>query len=69
MSTKDMYEKDYYKILGVSKDADAATIKKAYRKLAKDLHPDANAGDKKIEEKFKAVSEAYDVVSDPKRRA
>lgn len=69
MSTKDMYEKDYYKILGVPKDADAATIKKAYRKQAKDLHPDANAGDKKIEEKFKAVSEAYDVVSDPKRRA
>lgn len=69
MSAKDMYEKDYYKILGVSKDADAATIKKAYRKLAKDLHPDANAGDKNIEEKFKAVSEAYDVVSDPKRRA
>lgn len=69
MSVKDMYEKDYYKILGVSKDADAATIKKAYRKLAKDLHPDANAGDKKIEEKFKEVSEAYDVVSDPKRRA
>ena len=69
MSAKDLYEKDYYKILGVAKDADAATIKKAYRKLAKDLHPDANAGDKKIEEKFKAVSEAYDVVSDPKRRA
>jgi molecular chaperone DnaJ len=69
MSAKDMYEKDYYKILGVSKDADAATIKKAYRKLAKDLHPDANDGDKKIEEKFKAVSEAYDVVSDPKTRA
>ena len=69
MSVKDMYEKDYYKILGVPKDADAATIKKAYRKLAKDLHPDANAGDKKIEEKFKAVSEAYDVVSDPTRRA
>lgn len=68
MSAKDMYEKDYYKILGVSKTADAATIKKAYRKLAKDLHPDANSGDKKIEEKFKAVSEAYDVVSDPKRR-
>lgn len=69
MSAKDLYEKDYYKILGVPKDADAATIKKAYRKLAKDLHPDANSGDKKIEEKFKAVSEAYDVVSDPKRRA
>ena len=69
MSAKDMYEKDYYKILGVAKDADATAIKKAYRKLAKDLHPDKNAGDKKIEDKFKAVSEAYDVVSDPKRRA
>lgn len=69
MAAKDLYEKDYYKILGVSKDADAATIKKSYRKLAKDLHPDNNSGDKKIEEKFKAVSEAYDVVSDPKRRA
>jgi DnaJ-class molecular chaperone len=52
MSAKDMYEKDYYKILGVSKDADAAAIKKSYRKLAKDLHPDKNAGDKKIEEKY-----------------
>ena len=69
MAAKDLYEKDYYKILGVSKDADAAAIKKSYRKLAKDLHPDKNSGDKKIEEKFKAVSEAYDVVSDPKRRA
>ncbi|MEI6108551.1 MAG: DnaJ C-terminal domain-containing protein [Actinomycetes bacterium] len=69
MSAKDLYEKDYYKILGVPKDADAPAIKKAYRKLAKDLHPDKNAGDKKIEDKFKAVSEAYDVVSDPKRRA
>jgi len=69
MAAKDLYEKDYYKILGVPKDADAAAIKKSYRKLAKDLHPDKNAGDKKIEEKFKAVSEAYDVVSDPKRRA
>jgi molecular chaperone DnaJ len=69
MAAKDSYEKDYYKILGVPKDADAAAIKKSYRKLAKDLHPDKNSGDKKIEEKFKAVSEAYDVVSDPKRRA
>ena len=69
MATKDLYEKDYYKILGVSKNADAAEIKKSYRKLVKDLHPDKNSGDKKNEEKFKAVSEAYQVVSDPKRRA
>ncbi len=69
MSAKDLYEKDYYKILGVSKDADPAAIKKAYRQLAKNLHPDANQGDKAIEEKFKEVSEAYDVLSDTKRRA
>ena len=62
-------DKDFYKILGVSKDADQATIKKAYRKLAKDLHPDKNPDDKKIEDKFKAVSEAYDVLSDTKRRS
>ncbi len=69
MSAKDLYEKDYYKILGVSKDADAAAIKKAYRQLAKNLHPDTNQGDKAIEEKFKEVSEAYDVLSDSKSRA
>jgi molecular chaperone DnaJ len=62
-------DKDFYKILGVSKDADQATIKKAYRKLAKDLHPDKNPDDKKIEERFKEVSEAYDVLSDAKSRA
>ena len=62
-------DKDFYKILGVSKDADAAAIKKAYRKLAKDLHPDKNPGDKKVEERFKEVSEANEVLSDPKRRA
>lgn len=69
MSTKDFIEKDFYKILGVSKDADAATIKKAYRKLAKDLHPDVNKGNAENEERFKDVSEAYDVLSDAKRRA
>ena len=58
MAAKDLYEKDYYKILGVSKDADAAAIKKSYRKLAKDLHPDKNSGDKKIEEKFKSSNRA-----------
>lgn len=65
----DNFEKDFYKILGVSKDADQATIKKTYRKLAKDLHPDTNPGDKATEDRFKDVSEAYDVLSDAKRRA
>lgn len=69
MAVKDYLEKDYYKVLGVAKDADASEIKKVYRKLAKDLHPDKNPGDKKIEDRFKEVSEAYDVLGDPKRRA
>lgn len=64
----DNFDKDFYKILGVSKDADQGTIKKTYRKLAKDLHPDTNPGDKATEERFKDVSEAYDVLSDAKRR-
>ena len=69
MAAKDLYEKDLYKILGVSKNDDAAAIKKAYRKLAKDLHPDKNKGDKKLEDRFKEVSEAYEVLSDDKKRA
>jgi molecular chaperone DnaJ len=69
MSTKDFLEKDYYKTLGVSKDAGADGIKKAYRKLARQYHPDANKGDAAAEERFKEISEAYDVLSDPKRRA
>jgi molecular chaperone DnaJ len=68
MSTKDYLEKDYYKVLGVPKDAPAADIKKAYRKLARQYHPDANKGDAAAEEKFKEISEAYDVLSDEKRR-
>ena len=68
MSTKDWIEKDYYKILGVPKDADAATIKKAYRNLARDLHPDRNSSDKAAETRFKEVSEAYSVLSNPSRR-
>ena len=69
MAAKDLYDKDLYKILGVSKTDDAITVKKAYRKLAKDLRPDKTKGDKKLEEKFKEVSEAYEVLSDPKKRA
>jgi molecular chaperone DnaJ len=63
-----MVEKDYYAALGVPKDAPAADIKKAYRKLARELHPDKNPGDAKAEARFKEVSEAYDVLSDDARR-
>jgi molecular chaperone DnaJ len=68
VSTKDFLEKDYYKALGVAKDASGAEIKKAYRKLARELHPDKNPGDAKAEARFKEVSEAYDVLSDESRR-
>lgn len=68
MSTKDFIEKDYYKVLGVPKDATEAEIKKAYRKLARENHPDANRGDASAEERFKDASEAYDVLGDAKRR-
>ncbi len=69
MSTKDFLEKDYYKALGVTKGASADEIKKSYRKLARKYHPDANKGDAASEERFKEISEAYNVLSDPKRRA
>ena len=59
---------DFYATLGVPKDADAATIKKTYRKLARDLHPDKNAGNKEKEAKFKAVNQAYDTLGDAKKR-
>jgi molecular chaperone DnaJ len=59
---------DYYKVLGVGKNASEAEIKKAYRKLARQYHPDRNSGDKKAEERFKEISQAYDVLSDPEKR-
>ncbi|WP_395361379.1 molecular chaperone DnaJ [Streptomyces sp. YH02] len=68
MSTKDFVEKDYYKVLGVPKDATEAEIKKAYRKLARENHPDANKNDVKAEERFKEISEANDILGDPKKR-
>ena len=61
-------KRDYYEVLGVSKDADDATIKKAYRQLAKKYHPDMNPGDKEAEIKFKEASEAYAVLSDADKR-
>jgi DnaJ-class molecular chaperone len=69
MAAKDLYEKDFYSILGVDKKAGADEIKKKYRSLARELHPDKTKGDDALEEKFKAVSEAYDILSDSKKRA
>jgi molecular chaperone DnaJ len=61
--------RDYYDVLGVPRDADDATIKKAFRRLARELHPDVNSHDPQAEEKFKEAAEAYEVLSDPDRRA
>ena len=69
MAAKDLYEKDFYKILGIGKSASGDEIKKKYRSLARELHPDKTKGDSALEEKFKAVSEAYDILSDGKKRA
>ncbi len=62
-------KRDYYEVLGVDKNADAGTIKKAYYKLAKQYHPDTNPGDKVAEEKFKEANEAYEVLSDAEKKA
>lgn len=59
---------DYYDVLGINKNADEKTIKKAYRKLAKKYHPDINPGDSNAEAKFKEVTEAYEVLSDPEKK-
>nr|HMS43936.1 DnaJ domain-containing protein [Pyrinomonadaceae bacterium] len=63
-----MANKDYYNILGIKKDAKADEIKKAYRRLARKYHPDVNPNDKSAEDKFKEIQEAYDILSDEKKR-
>src|SRR4051794_13633176 len=68
MSNADWANKDFYQVLGVKKDAEQAAIKKAYRKLARENHPDSKPGDKAAEERFKQVAEAYDVLGDTAKR-
>jgi len=68
MASQDWFEKDFYAILGVPADADAAAVKKAYRKLARKLHPDQKPGDKAAEKRFKEIGEAYAVLSSPEER-
>ena len=64
-----MSKRDYYEVLGVDKNASPEDLKKAYRKLALKYHPDRNPGDKEAEEKFKEAAEAYDVLSNPEKKA
>src|ERR1700744_6178486 len=64
-----MAKQDYYETLGVAKGANADDLKRAYRKMAMQYHPDRNAGDKGAEQKFKDVNEAYDVLKDDQKRA
>ena len=68
MASQDWFDKDFYKVLGVAKDVSEAELKKTYRKLARQYHPDSNAGDAKAEARFKEISEAYSVLSDPEQR-
>ncbi|MFM7013786.1 MAG: DnaJ C-terminal domain-containing protein [Actinomycetota bacterium] len=68
MASQDWFEKDFYKVLGISKDASDAEIKKVYRKLARQYHPDSNPNDPKAEARFKEISEAYSVLSDTEQR-
>ncbi|XPP27249.1 MAG: DnaJ C-terminal domain-containing protein [Leucobacter sp.] len=69
MASQDWLEKDFYQILGVSKDVDDAELKKTYRKLARKYHPDSNPGDAAAEARFKEISEAYSVLSDAEQRS
>ena len=69
MASQDWFDKDFYKVLGVSKDVSEAELKKTYRKLARQYHPDSNPGDAKAEARFKEISEAYSVLSDKEQRA
>ncbi|MCX6894957.1 MAG: DnaJ domain-containing protein, partial [Verrucomicrobia bacterium] len=64
-----MSKRDYYETLGIGRDASAEDLKKAYRKLAVKFHPDKNPGDKAAEEQFKELSHAYEILSDPQKRA
>ena len=64
-----MVEQDYYELLGIQRGADDASIKAAYRRLAKEYHPDRHGGCKENEARFKSVSEAYEVLKDPQKRA
>ena len=68
MASQDWFDKDFYKVLGVSKDISEADLKKTYRKLARQYHPDSNPGDAKAEAKFKEISEAHSVLADPETR-
>ncbi|MCU1523947.1 MAG: molecular chaperone DnaJ [Microbacteriaceae bacterium] len=68
MASQDWFDKDFYAVLGVSKDISEADLKKAYRKLARKYHPDSNPGDAKAEAKFKEISEAHSVLADPEQR-
>jgi molecular chaperone DnaJ len=68
MASQDWFDKDFYKILGVSKDVSDADLKKRYRKLARQYHPDSNPGDANAEAKFKEISEAHSVLADPEQR-
>jgi molecular chaperone DnaJ len=68
VASQDWFDKDFYKVLGVAKDVSDADLKKTYRKLARQYHPDSNAGDAKAEARFKEISEAYSVLSDPEQR-
>jgi len=69
MASQDWFDKDFYAVLGVSKDVSDAELKKTYRKLARQYHPDSNPGDTAAESRFKEISEAYSVLSDPSERA